>query len=161
MECRDRYFMIAVDLSFAGNEPRFEAVGESCAALLTPTAGNHEYFVFHLSVQEQQRWGHVALHSNVTLFQMEQACTQLQNSMQLCVDTQSVFSLYRAKWSSEPLTSAVTLTTKYETNGKLYVSHLWHTPPVSWIFPSYICFCTMPFSTSFRTMKCSHLTSTC
>ncbi|AWO97590.1 zona pellucida protein Y1 [Scophthalmus maximus] len=26
MECRDRYFMIAVDLSFAGNEPRFEAV---------------------------------------------------------------------------------------------------------------------------------------
>ncbi|KAG7243422.1 hypothetical protein INR49_011879, partial [Caranx melampygus] len=29
MECRDRYFMIAVDLSFTGNDPRFEAVGES------------------------------------------------------------------------------------------------------------------------------------
>ncbi|XP_056225235.1 uncharacterized protein LOC130164491 isoform X2 [Seriola aureovittata] len=26
MECRDRYFMIAVDLSFTGEEPRFEAV---------------------------------------------------------------------------------------------------------------------------------------
>lgn len=29
MECRERYFMIAVDLSFAGDKPRFEAVGES------------------------------------------------------------------------------------------------------------------------------------
>lgn len=29
MECHDRYFMIAVDLSFAGQEPYFEAVGES------------------------------------------------------------------------------------------------------------------------------------
>lgn len=28
MECRDRYFMIAVDLSFAGAEPHFEAVGK-------------------------------------------------------------------------------------------------------------------------------------
>ncbi|XP_070786318.1 uncharacterized protein [Enoplosus armatus] len=26
MECRDRFFMIAVDLSFTGNEPRFDAV---------------------------------------------------------------------------------------------------------------------------------------
>lgn len=32
MECRDRYFMIAVDLSFAGADPRFEAVGEAAAA---------------------------------------------------------------------------------------------------------------------------------
>lgn len=32
MECRDRYFMIAVDLSIAGNEPHFEAVGKSCTA---------------------------------------------------------------------------------------------------------------------------------
>ncbi|XP_019951332.2 uncharacterized protein [Paralichthys olivaceus] len=29
MECRDRYFMIATDLSFAGNEARFEAVDET------------------------------------------------------------------------------------------------------------------------------------
>ncbi|KAM6960327.1 uncharacterized protein LKV04_021885 [Tautogolabrus adspersus] len=29
MECRDRYFMIAVDLSFTGEEPHFEAVDES------------------------------------------------------------------------------------------------------------------------------------
>ncbi|XP_040887276.1 uncharacterized protein LOC121177128 isoform X1 [Toxotes jaculatrix] len=29
MECRDRYFMIAVDLSFTGEEPRFEAVDET------------------------------------------------------------------------------------------------------------------------------------
>lgn len=36
MECYDRYFMIAVDLSFTGEEPRFEAVGEFCTAL-TPT----------------------------------------------------------------------------------------------------------------------------
>lgn len=28
MECRDRYFMIAVDLSFTGTDPHFEAVGE-------------------------------------------------------------------------------------------------------------------------------------
>lgn len=27
MECRERYFMIAVDLSFTGEELRFEAVG--------------------------------------------------------------------------------------------------------------------------------------
>ena len=32
MECRDRYFMIAVDLSFTGDEPHFEAVGKSCTA---------------------------------------------------------------------------------------------------------------------------------
>lgn len=32
MECRDRYFMIAVDLSFTGDEPRFEAVGKFCTA---------------------------------------------------------------------------------------------------------------------------------
>lgn len=29
MECRERYFMIAVDLSFTGKELRFEAVGKS------------------------------------------------------------------------------------------------------------------------------------
>ncbi|XP_035531642.1 uncharacterized protein LOC118338448 [Morone saxatilis] len=29
MECRDRFFMIAVDLSFAGNEPHFEAVDKT------------------------------------------------------------------------------------------------------------------------------------
>ncbi len=28
MECYDRYFMIAVDLAFAGEEVRFEAVGK-------------------------------------------------------------------------------------------------------------------------------------
>ena len=29
MECRDRYFMITVDLSFTGEELYFEAVGKS------------------------------------------------------------------------------------------------------------------------------------
>lgn len=29
MECHERYFMIAVDLSFTGEELRFEAVGKS------------------------------------------------------------------------------------------------------------------------------------
>lgn len=29
MECRDRSFMIAVEISFAGDEPHFEAVGKS------------------------------------------------------------------------------------------------------------------------------------
>lgn len=28
MECRDRYFMIAANLSFTGEEPQFEVVGE-------------------------------------------------------------------------------------------------------------------------------------
>lgn len=28
MECRERYFMVTVDLSFTGEELRFEAVGE-------------------------------------------------------------------------------------------------------------------------------------
>lgn len=28
MECRERYFMIGVDLSFTGKELRFEAVGK-------------------------------------------------------------------------------------------------------------------------------------
>ncbi|XP_032365436.1 uncharacterized protein LOC116680919 [Etheostoma spectabile] len=29
MECRDRYFMVAVDLSYSGNEPLFEAIDET------------------------------------------------------------------------------------------------------------------------------------
>lgn len=28
MECRDRYFMIAANLSFTGEEPQFEIVGK-------------------------------------------------------------------------------------------------------------------------------------
>lgn len=28
MECRDRYFMIAVNLSFTGEDPHFEATGK-------------------------------------------------------------------------------------------------------------------------------------
>lgn len=28
MECRDRYFMIAVNLSFTGEDPQFEVVGK-------------------------------------------------------------------------------------------------------------------------------------
>lgn len=28
MECRDRYFIIAVNLSFTGGAPQFEAVGK-------------------------------------------------------------------------------------------------------------------------------------
>lgn len=40
MECHDRHFMAAVDLSFTGEEPRFEAVGKcqaalSCSAIIT------------------------------------------------------------------------------------------------------------------------------
>lgn len=30
MECRDRYFMIAANLSFTGEEPQFEVVGKKC-----------------------------------------------------------------------------------------------------------------------------------
>ncbi|XP_020483403.2 uncharacterized protein [Labrus bergylta] len=37
MECHDRYFMIAVDLSFIGEEPHFEAVDESGVYLLNET----------------------------------------------------------------------------------------------------------------------------
>lgn len=33
MECRDRYFMIAVDLSFAGEKSQFEAVGMACTSI--------------------------------------------------------------------------------------------------------------------------------
>lgn len=44
------------------------------------------------------------------VFQMEQACTPSLSSMQLGVDTLSVFSLCEAGWSSGPLTSAATLT---------------------------------------------------
>lgn len=29
MECHDRYFMIAVNLSFTGTEPQFEAAGKT------------------------------------------------------------------------------------------------------------------------------------
>ncbi|KAI4808710.1 hypothetical protein KUCAC02_000758 [Chaenocephalus aceratus] len=35
MECHDRYFMIAVDLSFTGDEPHFEAVDETGAYTIT------------------------------------------------------------------------------------------------------------------------------
>nr|ANO39570.1 zona pellucida protein ZPAX2 isoform 1 [Chionodraco hamatus] len=35
MECHDRYFMIAVDLSFTGDEPHFEAVDETGAYAIT------------------------------------------------------------------------------------------------------------------------------
>lgn len=31
-ECHDRYFMVAVDLSFTGEEVRFEAAGKSWTA---------------------------------------------------------------------------------------------------------------------------------
>lgn len=38
MECRDRYFMIAVKLSFTGENPQFEAIGKqlltSCNIIL-------------------------------------------------------------------------------------------------------------------------------
>lgn len=34
-ECHDRYFMIAVDLSFTGEEVRFEAAGKSGKAFGT------------------------------------------------------------------------------------------------------------------------------
>lgn len=29
MECRDRYFMIAINLSFTGHDPQFEATGKT------------------------------------------------------------------------------------------------------------------------------------
>ncbi|XP_033961600.1 uncharacterized protein [Pseudochaenichthys georgianus] len=35
MECHDRYFMIAVDISFTGDEPHFEAVDETGAYAIT------------------------------------------------------------------------------------------------------------------------------
>ncbi|XP_076015578.1 uncharacterized protein LOC143007947 [Genypterus blacodes] len=39
MECHDRYFMIAVDLSFTGNEPRFEAIDKTGVYPITEQYG--------------------------------------------------------------------------------------------------------------------------
>ncbi|XP_044196859.1 uncharacterized protein LOC122973432 [Thunnus albacares] len=60
MECRDRYFMIAVDLSFTGDEPHFEAVDRTGAYPVT-----EQYAVkcgYSVSVLPQP--GHVELRAS-------------------------------------------------------------------------------------------------
>uniref|UniRef100_A0A4W6D2Y6 ZP-domain containing protein Ig-like domain-containing protein n=1 Tax=Lates calcarifer TaxID=8187 RepID=A0A4W6D2Y6_LATCA len=60
MECRDRYFMIAADLSFTGNEPRFEAVDETGVYPITEQyAAECGYSVSVLPLQ-----GHVELRAS-------------------------------------------------------------------------------------------------
>ncbi|XP_056225237.1 uncharacterized protein LOC130164493 [Seriola aureovittata] len=54
MECRDRYFMIAVDFSFTGEEPRFEAVDGTGVYLITEQyAAQCGYSVSVLPLQDQ------------------------------------------------------------------------------------------------------------
>uniref|UniRef100_A0A665VCS2 Zona pellucida protein AX 4 n=1 Tax=Echeneis naucrates TaxID=173247 RepID=A0A665VCS2_ECHNA len=59
---------------------------------------------------------------------MKQVCTPSLSRMQQSVATLSVFSLFRASWCSEPLTSAVTLTTKYARRCKctMFIGFLWY-----------------------------------
>nr|XP_040036087.1 zona pellucida protein AX 4 [Gasterosteus aculeatus aculeatus] len=60
MECRDRYFMIAVNLSFTGADPLFEAVGgTSVRAITKPYAAQCGYTVRVLPLV-----GHVELRSS-------------------------------------------------------------------------------------------------
>ncbi|XP_071316141.1 uncharacterized protein [Trachinotus anak] len=60
MECRDRYFMIAVDLSFTGEEPRFEAVeGTGLYPITEQYAAKCGY-----SVSVFPLWGHVELRAS-------------------------------------------------------------------------------------------------
>ncbi|XP_019210094.1 uncharacterized protein zpax4 isoform X2 [Oreochromis niloticus] len=60
MECRERYFMIAVDLSFTGKEPRFEAVDRTGAYAITEQyAAKCGYTVSALSLL-----GHVELRAS-------------------------------------------------------------------------------------------------
>ncbi|XP_059210796.1 uncharacterized protein LOC131989561 [Centropristis striata] len=60
MECRDRFFMIAVDLSFAGDESRFEAVdGTGVYVITTPYAAQCGYSVSVLPLA-----GHVELRAS-------------------------------------------------------------------------------------------------
>lgn len=88
---------------------------------------------------------------------MGQACTTSLSNTQQSVATLSVFSLCRATWSSEPLTLAVTLATKYKQDVKqclIYQEHLHDfkfglTALTSWYNFVYI-----------RMMKCLHSTST-
>ncbi|XP_040887283.1 uncharacterized protein LOC121177134 [Toxotes jaculatrix] len=60
MECRDRYLMIAVDLSLTGNEPRFEAVDETGVyPLIQQYASECGYSVSVLPIR-----GHVELRAS-------------------------------------------------------------------------------------------------
>ncbi|XP_033466050.2 uncharacterized protein LOC117246301 isoform X2 [Epinephelus lanceolatus] len=60
MECRDRFFMIAVDLSFTGNEPHFEAVdGTGVHAITEQYAAQCGYTVSVLPLA-----GHVELRAS-------------------------------------------------------------------------------------------------
>lgn len=70
MECRDRFLMIAVDLSFTGNEPRFEAVGERYQHLTASTNMHHagqriqKSSNTHLLLHSSSRWVRCVPHYN-------------------------------------------------------------------------------------------------
>lgn len=99
MECRERYFMIAVDLSVAGEELRFEAVSK------------YETDQTNKCLQVQLRF----IGPNVlllTFFQVRITCIPSLSNTVPSMATRSRFSLFKAWWSSGHLTSALTLKTK-------------------------------------------------
>ncbi|XP_056882144.1 uncharacterized protein LOC130522123 isoform X3 [Takifugu flavidus] len=66
MECRERYFMVTVDLSFTGEELRFEAVGENNVYPITEQYGaQHGYTVQVLPLKGlvELRASYVSLHT--------------------------------------------------------------------------------------------------
>eukprot|EP00064_Thunnus_orientalis_P016110 superscaffoldBa00003122_g16173 len=67
MECRDRYFMIAVDLSFTGDEPHFEAVDETGVYPITEQYAaecGYSVSVCHLKGQVELRASYFSCHTD-------------------------------------------------------------------------------------------------
>uniref|UniRef100_A0A3B5AY31 Zona pellucida protein AX 4 n=1 Tax=Stegastes partitus TaxID=144197 RepID=A0A3B5AY31_9TELE len=65
MECHDRYFMIAIDLSLAGNEPHFEAVDRTGAYTITEQyAAECGYSVKALPVHVELRASYFSCHTD-------------------------------------------------------------------------------------------------
>lgn len=113
MECRERYFTIAVDLSVTGEELRFEAVSKyesnrptsvyCCAGW--PFLKNASNFPVLLSFIGLD----VLL---LTLSQVRIMCIPSLSNTAPSMATRSKSSLFKAWWSSGHLTSALTLKTK-------------------------------------------------
>uniref|UniRef100_A0A3B4H8R1 Zona pellucida protein AX 4 n=1 Tax=Pundamilia nyererei TaxID=303518 RepID=A0A3B4H8R1_9CICH len=70
MECRERYFMIAVGLSFAGDKPRFEAVSTGVHAITEEYAAECGYTISLLPVL-----GHVELRASYFSCHTNDTCT--------------------------------------------------------------------------------------
>ncbi|XP_060887980.1 uncharacterized protein LOC132958917 [Labrus mixtus] len=67
MECHDRYFMIAVDLSFTGEEPHFEAVDESGVYSLNETySAECGYTVLSVGDRVELRASYFSCHTDNT-----------------------------------------------------------------------------------------------